>query len=198
MLGVLKGFHNSSNSDMDYRMFSVHTYVNACDCTRGCMDTVRESALKVYSGRKIPCRTGESNLRWQRADPMLYQLSYIPTPTFLFWSLLLVKQRATFLDTTCVEKVFLVSRKTNLKIKQKCSQGGKYSLRTPFCHHWAHRTRYHPFYFLTGRWVDVGESAVSLQFIWRAWLWYCIVQVFCWVFSSFFSPKHIFVGRLFK
>ena len=42
-------------------------------------DTVRESALKVDSRRKIPCRTGESNLRRQRAGPMLYQLSYIPT-----------------------------------------------------------------------------------------------------------------------
>ena len=45
----------------------------------GCTDTVRESALKVDSGRKIPCRTGESNQRWRRAGPMLYQLSYIPT-----------------------------------------------------------------------------------------------------------------------
>ena len=40
---------------------------------------VRESALKVDSGRKIPCRTGESNLRQRCAGPMLYQLSYIPT-----------------------------------------------------------------------------------------------------------------------
>ena len=32
---------------------------------------VRESALKVDSGRKIPCRTGESNLRQRRAGPML-------------------------------------------------------------------------------------------------------------------------------
>ena len=46
----------------------------------GCTDTVRESAPKVNSGRKIPCRTGESNLRRKRAGPMLYQLSYIPTP----------------------------------------------------------------------------------------------------------------------
>ena len=59
----------------------MHTDVNACDCTWGCTDTVRESALKVDSGRKIPCRTGESNLRRQHADLMLYQLSYIPTPT---------------------------------------------------------------------------------------------------------------------
>ena len=44
-----------------------------------CMDTVRVSGLKVGSGRKIPFHTGESNLRRQRAGPMLYQLSYIPT-----------------------------------------------------------------------------------------------------------------------
>ena len=44
----------------DYGIFNVRTDVNACDCTRGCTDTVRESALKVDSGRKIPCRTGES------------------------------------------------------------------------------------------------------------------------------------------
>ena len=43
----------------------------------GYTDTVRESALKIYSGRKISCCTGESNLRRQRAGPMLYQLSYM-------------------------------------------------------------------------------------------------------------------------
>ena len=42
---------------------------------------VRESALKIDSERKIPCRTGESNLRQRRARLMLYQLSYIPTPS---------------------------------------------------------------------------------------------------------------------
>ena len=41
---------------------------------------VKESALKVDSGRKIPCRTGESNLRQRRAELMLQQMmSYIPT-----------------------------------------------------------------------------------------------------------------------
>ena len=40
----------------------------------GCTDTVRESALKVDPGRKIPCRTGVSSLRQRRAGPMLYQL----------------------------------------------------------------------------------------------------------------------------
>ena len=39
---------------------------------------VRESALKVDSGRKIPCRTEESHLGQRRAGPTLYQLSYIP------------------------------------------------------------------------------------------------------------------------
>ena len=64
---------------MDCGIFNVRTYVNACDCTRACTDTVRESALKVDSWRKIPCCIGESNLRRQRAGLMLYQLSYIPT-----------------------------------------------------------------------------------------------------------------------
>ena len=50
----------------------------------GCVRThVRESALKVDSGRKTPCRSGESNLRQQRAGPTLYQLSYIPNPQHL-------------------------------------------------------------------------------------------------------------------
>ena len=68
---------------MDYGIFNVRIDVDACDCTRGCMGTVKESTLKVDSGRKIPCRTGESNLRQQRADPTLNQLSYIPAPVLL-------------------------------------------------------------------------------------------------------------------
>ena len=39
-------FLNPPNFDMDYRIFNVRTDVNACDCTGGCADTVRESALK--------------------------------------------------------------------------------------------------------------------------------------------------------
>ena len=61
---------------MDYGIFNVHTDVNACDCTQGCTDTVRESALGVDSGRKISCCTGKLNMR---AGPMCYQLSYITT-----------------------------------------------------------------------------------------------------------------------
>ena len=64
---------------MDYGIFNVRTDVNACDCARERTDTVKESALKVDPGRKIPCRTKESNLRRRRAGPMLYQLSYIPS-----------------------------------------------------------------------------------------------------------------------
>ena len=37
-------------------------------------------ALKVDSGRKIPCRIGEPSLRQRCAGPTLYQLSYIPIP----------------------------------------------------------------------------------------------------------------------
>ena len=69
---VFECFHYPTNSDLDYRIFNVHTQVNAWDCTRGCMDTrKRESALKLDSGRKIPCRTGESNLRQWRDGPLL-------------------------------------------------------------------------------------------------------------------------------
>ena len=54
---------------MDYGIFNVRTDVNARDCIRGCTDTVRESALKVDSGRKVPCRTGELNPSQRRALP---------------------------------------------------------------------------------------------------------------------------------
>ena len=68
---MFKCFHNPPNSDMDYRFFIVRGDVNACDFSRGSTDTERETALKVDSGRKIPCRTGESNLRRRRDSPML-------------------------------------------------------------------------------------------------------------------------------
>ena len=61
MLGVLM-FLNSLNSDMDYGIFNMHTNENACGCTWECTDTVRKSALKVDSGRKIPWCTWELNL----------------------------------------------------------------------------------------------------------------------------------------
>ena len=65
---------------MDYGIFNVRTDANECDYTWGSTDTERESALKVDPRRKIPWRTGESNLRQRRDGLMLYQLSYIPSP----------------------------------------------------------------------------------------------------------------------
>ena len=53
---------------MNYRIFNMCTDVNACDCTQGCADTVKKSALKVD---------------WQKTRftaPILYQLNDIPTP----------------------------------------------------------------------------------------------------------------------
>ena len=71
---------------MDYRIFNMCTDVNACNCTWGCTDTVRESALTVDYRRKICSHARESNLRWRSASPMLNQLSYIPTlSVFLGW-----------------------------------------------------------------------------------------------------------------
>ena len=66
---------------MDYGLFNMRTDINAFDCTQGCTDTIRESALKVDSRRKTPCCTGESNnWQWQQhAGLTLCQLSYIPT-----------------------------------------------------------------------------------------------------------------------
>ena len=69
--GCFECFQTPPNSDMDHGIFNVRTVVNACDCARGCTDTVRESAIKVDSWRKIPRRTGESNLSRRRAGPML-------------------------------------------------------------------------------------------------------------------------------
>ena len=65
--------HNPPNSDMDFRIFNVRTDVNAWDCIRYVRTHVIESALKVDCGRKIPCRTGESNPRKRRDSPVLYQ-----------------------------------------------------------------------------------------------------------------------------
>ena len=96
---------------MDYRIFNVRTDVIACDCTRGCTDTVSESALKFDSGRKILCRTGESNLRRLPARQMLYQLSYIPTP-------LGIVKKNVLLKTCFVQQVQEIE--LTIKVKQFC------------------------------------------------------------------------------
>ena len=61
---------------MDRRIFNLRADVNACDCTWGCTDTARESALKVDC-EKIPRPTRESSLRRSaacRPDALLTEL----------------------------------------------------------------------------------------------------------------------------
>ena len=71
MLGVLVLPSSTKLWQMNYTIFNVGTDVNACSFTQGCMDTVRESALKV-DWQKNPL------LQPQHAGSMLYQLSYNP------------------------------------------------------------------------------------------------------------------------
>ena len=71
---------------MDYGIFDVRTDVNACDCTRGCADTVRESAMKVDPGRKIPCREPVSAAC--RSDALPVELHPYPSHRMLLLLLL--------------------------------------------------------------------------------------------------------------
>ena len=75
---------NPPNSDMDYRIFIVRPNITARHCTQGWSTHARDPALKVDSGRKISCRTGELNLRRRRAGPMHYQQSYISLVNWYF------------------------------------------------------------------------------------------------------------------
>ena len=86
---------NPPKSDMDYRIFNMRTDVNACGCTQGCTDTVRESALKADSERKNPlphrgiepasaaCRSDAlaTELHPPPADWLSLHLPSPPTPT---------------------------------------------------------------------------------------------------------------------
>ena len=54
---------------------------DACDTAHGdCMDIVRESALEVDCGRKIPCRTGDSNPR--QYCTLAFQSDSLPSDVF--------------------------------------------------------------------------------------------------------------------
>ena len=58
---------------MDYGIFNVGTDVNACDCTRECTDTIRESALKDnWEKNPLPHRGFEpaSAAFWSDALPV--------------------------------------------------------------------------------------------------------------------------------
>ena len=74
MLGVLSVSVNHPTRTWTTGFLNVRTDVNACDCKQGgggVQTHVRVSTLKVDSGRKIPCRNVESNLRQRRDGPML-------------------------------------------------------------------------------------------------------------------------------
>ena len=46
------------------QIFNVRTDLDVCYIAhRGCTDTVSEYALKVDTGREVPCRTKDSNPR---------------------------------------------------------------------------------------------------------------------------------------
>ena len=51
---VFQCFHNPPNSDTDMGIFNMRTDVNACDCTRGCTDTIRESARESWHWGENP------------------------------------------------------------------------------------------------------------------------------------------------
>ena len=71
-------------------IFNLHTYGMHGIASEGCVDTIRGSALKANSGRKIRSRTVESNLPQWQASLVLYQLHYIPTPEDALIILLLI------------------------------------------------------------------------------------------------------------
>ena len=50
--GCFSFFHNTPNSDKNYGIFNVRTHVNACNCTRGCRDTVESLHWKLILGEK--------------------------------------------------------------------------------------------------------------------------------------------------
>ena len=64
-------FHNPPNSDMTTGSLMCSQMLMHAIAQGGVRSHVRESALKVDSGRKIPCGTRESNLRQRRAVPRL-------------------------------------------------------------------------------------------------------------------------------
>ena len=50
---VFSCFHNPPNSDMDYRIFNVLTYVNACDNAWGCLD-IKRVCTEIWLWEKNP------------------------------------------------------------------------------------------------------------------------------------------------
>ena len=84
------------------------TDVNACDCTWGCTDTIRESTLKVDSGRKIPCRTRLSNRRQQRAGSDALATELHPHPYLILMDCLIGIVSYSFIQTETLFLFFLL------------------------------------------------------------------------------------------
>ena len=84
--------HNPPNSDKTTGALTCAQILMHAIAHGGVQTHVRECALKVDSGRKTPCCTGELNLRQWCASLMLYQLSYIP---ILSWELMCNLDSAT-------------------------------------------------------------------------------------------------------
>ena len=94
--------HNPLNSDTG-SLSCAHT----CHCTWECTGSIRESALKVDSLRKIPCHTGQSNLHRQRASPVQCSANWATSPTItlsppLFSSSLEVRKHL-YLTVLCMQ-----------------------------------------------------------------------------------------------
>ena len=94
----------------------------------GCIDTIGESAQKVDPGRKIPCCTGELNLHQRHASPMLYQLSYIPTPYLeTVWIYTCVCVCVCVCVRVCVLSIRLFTTWFPFMTKHLCPYGSKQS-----------------------------------------------------------------------
>ena len=79
---VFECFHNPPNSDMNYRIFNVRTYVNACDCTRGCTDRRKSVCTESWLREKSIAAPGNRTCVSGVTVRCSNQLSYmIPTRT---------------------------------------------------------------------------------------------------------------------
>ena len=77
-----------SETDRVSRCFMcAHVLVHAI-ANGGCRDTVRQSALKIDSGRKSPCRTGESNL----CQPIRRFTNWATSPSRWMWPFVFTSQ----------------------------------------------------------------------------------------------------------
>ena len=82
---------------MDYRIFNVYADANACDHLQGGrvrgIETVRESAWKVDSGRKIPCH--RRGIKPMSVECLSYALptELPPHPLLSLWFKIIFKRK---------------------------------------------------------------------------------------------------------